>query len=308
MSGVRVVRNTAYLVAAFVGQKVLSFVYFTIVARVVGVEGAGKYFLAISLTTMFSIFVDLGLANVLVREVAKFPDKARSFLGNVLGLKIILAVLTVIATLITAHILNYHPETTLMITIACLVMVLDSIHLVLYAVMRGFQNLRYEAIGVVSGQAIIIASGTFFMLSGFPLYFLVVALLCGSTWNVLWGCLALVRKFKVWPSFRLDRTIIKFFWRITVPFALAGIFSRVYSYIDSVMLSKLVSENIVGIYGVAYKIAFAFQFMPMAFAAAMYPAMSEYYISDRRKLGYLLTAATAYLLLIVMPLSVGLAV
>ena len=33
MSESKVAKNTAYLVAAFVGQKILSFVYFTIVAR-----------------------------------------------------------------------------------------------------------------------------------------------------------------------------------------------------------------------------------------------------------------------------------
>jgi len=307
MSGGRVVKNTAYLVAAFVGQKVLSFVYFTIVARVVGVEGAGKYFLAVSLTTMFSIFVDLGLANVLVREVAKFPEKAKSLLGNVLGLKVILAALTVVAVLITARLLDYNEDTTLMITIATAVMVLDSVHLVLYAAMRGFQNLRYEAIGVVTGQVIIITSGTTFMLLGFPIHFLVVALLCGSTWNVIWGVLSLRRNFNLWPTFQLNRTVIKFFWGVTIPFALAGIFSRVYSYIDSVMLSKMISESSVGIYGVAYKIAFAFQFMPMAFAAAVYPAMSEYYIKDKDKLGQLLTVSMVYLLLIVVPLAVGVA-
>jgi len=307
MEGGKVVRNTSYLVAAFVGQKVLTFVYFTVIARTVGVEGAGRYFLAVSFTTMFSIFVDLGLANVLVREVAKFPDKAGKFLANVLGIKLILAALTVTAALVTAHILDYHPQTTLMITIACAVMVLDSVHLVLYAAMRGFQNLKYEAIGVVSGQAIIITIGSIFLYFEMPLQFLVVALLCGSTWNVIWAVWALKRRFGILPSFRVDSVMARFLWSVTVPFALAGIFSRVYSYIDSIMISKLISESAVGLYGVAYKIAFAFQFLPMAFAAALYPAMSETYITDRKKLGMLMTVSLNYLMLIAVPIAFGVA-
>ena len=89
--GGKVAKNTAYLTSAFVGQKVLSFVYFTIIARTVGVDGAGRYFIAVSFTTIWSVFVDLGLANVLVREVAKFPEKAQKLFANVLGMKIILA-------------------------------------------------------------------------------------------------------------------------------------------------------------------------------------------------------------------------
>ncbi|KPJ84675.1 hypothetical protein AMJ57_05735 [Parcubacteria bacterium SG8_24] len=276
----RVVKNTAYLVSAFVGQKVLSFIYFTVIARTVGVEGAGRYFVAVSFTTLFSVFVDLGLANVLVREVAKFPDKARQL----------------------------PEETVLMISVASVVMVLDSLHLIIYAVMRGFQNLRYEAIGVVSGQAATIIVGSIFLFLRLPLPFLVGALLCGSTWNVIWAWFSMVRHFGVIPSVRYDRTVIRFFWRVTVPFALAGIFSRVYSYIDSIMISKLISEAAVGLYSVAYKIAFAFQFIPMAFAAAIYPAMSEYFVSDRRKLRLVFTAAQIYLLLIVVPLAFGIAV
>lgn len=305
MAAEKVTRNTAYLTAAFVGQKLLSFLYFSIIARQVGVEGAGRYFLAVSFTTIWSVFVDLGLANVLVREVAKNTEKAGKLLANVLGLKILFAIGSVIAALVTSMLLGYPTETRVMIAIASVVMVLDSIHLVFYAVMRGFQNLKYEAVGVVSGQAWTITLGSIFIAMKMPLPFLVVALLAGSMWNVIWSAWAMRRYFGVGIGFSLDPVIVRFFWSVTVPFALAGIFSRIYSYIDSILLSKIISEAAVGVYGVAYKVAFAFQFLPMAFAAAVYPAMSEYYHSDREKLGMLFGATLKYLLVVAMPLAFG---
>ncbi len=305
MSEGKVAKNTAYLLTAFVGQKVLAFIYFTIVARAVGVEGAGRYFVAMSFTTIFSIFVDLGLSNVLVREVAKTPDRAREFLSNVLGLKVILSALTAAAVLVAARLLRFPAQTTLMISIAAIVMVLDGIHLVFYAVMRGFQNLSHEAVGMVTGQAITISAGLIFIFSGLPLPFLVVALICGSTWNVLWSGTRLAKHYGIWPRLALDRHVISFYWQVTVPFAVAGIFSRVYSYIDSVMLSKMVSETAVGFYGAAYKITFAFQFLPMGLAAAVYPAMSGYYVSDRDRLGKVLVTSLRYLMIAVLPLAAG---
>ncbi|MFA6603515.1 MAG: flippase [Patescibacteria group bacterium] len=301
----RVAKNTAYLLSASVGQKILAFIYFTIVARSVGVEGTGRYFVAVSFTTIFSIFVDLGLANVLVREVAKVPENAQKLLANVLGLKAVLGVLTVAAVLLVSRLIGYPAETRLLITVAAGVMVLDSIHLVLYAVMRGFQNLRYEAIGVVTGQAVIITTGIVFVLLKLPLVSLVIALLCGSIWNVAWAAWILNRQFGVKPILRFDEAVIRFFGQVALPFAFAGIFSRVYSYIDSVMLSRLVSEEAVGYYSVGYKLTFAFQFLPMAFAAAIYPAMSEYYVKDRAKLAAVFMTAIKYLLLVVVPLTVG---
>ena len=249
--------------------------------------------------------MDLGLANVLVREVAKFPENAQKLLANVLGLKAVLGVVTVAAVLAVARLIGYPPETRLLIAVAAGVMVLDSIHLVLYAVMRGFQNLRYEAIGVVAGQAVIITTGIVFVLLHLPLVSLVVALLCGSVWNVGWSAWIVNRKYGVKPHLRLDPPVIKFFWQVTLPFAFAGIFSRIYSYIDSVMLSRLVSEEAVGYYSVGYKLTFAFQFLPMAFAAAIYPAMSEYYVKNREKLAVVFITAIKYLMLVVVPLTVG---
>jgi O-antigen/teichoic acid export membrane protein len=288
-----------------VGQKVLAFVYFTIIARAVGVEGSGRYFVAVSFTTIFSIFVDLGLSNVLVREVAKFPDRAQKLLSSVLGIKSILAVLTAAAALITAKLIGFPAETRLLISVAAFVMVLDSVHLVFYAVMRGYQNLRYEAIGMLLGQVITITAGLTFILFRLPLVFLVVALVCGSSWNVLWSGFCLMRRYGVRPKLELDPATARFFWQVTVPFALAGIFARVYSYIDSVMLSRLVSEQAVGLYAAAYKMTFAFQFLPMAFAAAIYPAMSGFYVSDRTKLGQLFAASIKYLTAAVMPIAFG---
>jgi len=309
MSGSKVAKNTAYLVAAFVGQKLLSFVYFTIVARAVGVEGSGKYVVATSLTTIFSIFTDLGLANILVRETARLPERAESLLANVLGAKTVLSLASVAVVNLVAFMMGYDADVRLMVALASVVMTLDSVHLVFYAVMRGHQDLRNEAIGVVTGQLATITAGLGFYALRLPLPYLIVALLCGSAWNVLWSWYALSRRAHVRIRLAYDVSTFRFLWEATAPFALAGIFSRVYSYLDSILLSKLAVDaaTATGIYGVAYKLAFAFQFLPMAFAAAVYPAMSEYYVKDREKLASIFSTSFRYLALLVLPLAFGIA-
>src|SRR3989338_7496412 len=56
-----IAKNTALMTGASIGQRLIYFAYFTFVARMIGVEGTGKYFLALSFTTLFVIFVDLGV-------------------------------------------------------------------------------------------------------------------------------------------------------------------------------------------------------------------------------------------------------
>ena len=64
---------------ASVGQKIISFVYFTMIANHLGAEKTGKYFFALAFTTVFVVFVDLGLTSVLGRESAKQKENTVIF-------------------------------------------------------------------------------------------------------------------------------------------------------------------------------------------------------------------------------------
>jgi len=57
---------------------------------------------------------------------------------------------------------------------------------------------------------------------------------------------------------------------------------------------------------VSYKITFAFQFLPVALSASIYPVMSSWMITNREKIGELFVKAWRYLFLIVFPLTFGL--
>jgi len=77
-------QNTTYYTAALVFQKILAFVYFAFLARGLGVEDLGKYAFAFSFTTLFSVFVDVGMSSVLTREIAKDRSRAKEVLSNLL--------------------------------------------------------------------------------------------------------------------------------------------------------------------------------------------------------------------------------
>ena len=78
----RITANTSFFMVALIFQKLLSFVYFTILARSLGAEGIGQYFFAISFATMFSVLIDLGLSPVLIREVSKDEGNGRTSFGR----------------------------------------------------------------------------------------------------------------------------------------------------------------------------------------------------------------------------------
>jgi len=300
-----IAKNTSYLTLALILQKIISFTYFTLLARFLGPVDLGKYYFAISFTTIFAIFIDLGFANVLTREVAKEQNRASRWLGNVLSLKIPLSLLALVAVFIFINLLHYDPLTRTLVYISCISMVLDSFTTTFFSVIRGFHNLKYESITSVIFQLIVLIGGYTALLLGGGLVPAIGALALASLYNFFYSWIIVQRKIKIMVRFFYDQKIIKEILKISWPFAAYAIFQRLYTYLDSVLLSILAGDEQVGLYQVAFKIIFALQFLPMAFTASLYPAMSAYWQSSREQLAISFNRAMNYLIIISLPIIVG---
>ena len=303
-----IAKNTSYLTAALVLQKIISFTYFTLLARNLGPENLGKYYFAISFTTVFAIFIDLGLINVLMREVAKRKDRAQLLIGSVVAIKIPLALATVGVALLTIHLMGYPPITTHLVYLASICMVLDSFTTTFFAVVRGFHNLIYESISAVAFQVIVLILGLTAVYNGMNLLWIMSALVTASVFNFTYSSAVLWKKLGIVIKPIFDKVLIRSLIRLTVPFGLYALFQRFYMHFDSVLLSILAGDKQVGYYQIAFKIVFALQFLPLAFVASLYPAMSHYWINNREQLSISFERAISYLMIISIPISAGIAV
>ncbi len=296
-------RNTSYFTLALVAQKVISFLYFTFLARTLGPVNMGKYQVALSLTTIFSVLLDLGLASVLTREVARDKSRAEYLVRLVFGFKVLASLVVVGLVILSARAAGYPSLTLELVAIASVVMVLDSFTLSAYSTIRGFQNLFWESLGTVLMQAAIAVVGLSVSWFTHDVRAFMLALLSGVVLNTVFALRQLHVKFTLslrpllaWTGWR---TLFALAW----PFALAAGLTRIYGYLDQIMLSLLSGDAAVGVYSVAYKVTFAFQFIPTAFSASLYPAFSAYFVGDRASLRTLFSRAVAYLALIGVPVS-----
>ncbi|HLD31935.1 MAG TPA: flippase [Patescibacteria group bacterium] len=306
MNGDSIVRNTAYYTVASVGQKIISFVYFSLVARMLGPVDTGKYYFTLTFTTIFVVLVDLGLTNVLIREAARNKEKSQAYLANVLWCKLGLGVLTYILLVLAINLLGYPVEIRHLVYVSGLTMLFDSFHLSIYGLLRSLGSLKYEAAGVVGSQLLTLIIGTIALFTHQPIICLIAAFTVASLFNLIYALIILYQRYRLYFYPHLDPAILRPFLRIAFPFALAAIFARVYSYIDTVLLSKLASPEVLGWYSIPSKITYAFQFIPLALVAAVYPRFSEFFLVDRERLGKVFVQAIKYLAVIVLPLSVGL--
>lgn len=307
-----IAKNTMYYSLALVYQKVLGFVFFILIGRWLGVNDTGQYVLAISFAGLFFVLADIGLVKVLIRKIAQSPDNTAFLYSQVFSLKLILSFITAILITAGAWLMHYDPPLRQLIYLAGAAIILDSFSLINWGVFRGYHNTSHESLGIVGFQTIIVGLGVIFLFSGLGVLPLMVAFLLGSVFNFLFSQYKLKRILNITPRLSYSAQTNKTLVKAAIPFALAGVFASIYTLVDTVMLSKLgcngiaaICEQHVGWYGIAAKIILAFQFIPMALIASLFPAFSRQFAHEKEKLIPTFYDSFRYLAFIVIPVAVG---
>lgn len=300
-------KNAFLLTVASIVQKVIAFFYFAFIAKMLGDEALlGAYFLALALTTTIGVLDDLGMTSVIIRETAKERAGAKELFQNVLGWKLCAMPFTVLAAFLLPAILWFSPEATALVHLAVFVMLADTLSVMCYGILRGLQTVKYEAFGLFIGQLCTACFGGIALLvAGNNLSFLIIALVLGSVWNAVFAAIQVARALG-WDAFIPSSSMGTRPLRLGAMFFLAAIFVKIYSYIDSFTIKMVLGEGAVGVYSIAYKFAYAFQFLPLAFVGALYPAMSSQ-VADKGALKKTFLQAEWYLALLAAPIVFGLA-
>ena len=300
--------NVRNMTIASVGQKICAFVYFTILARYLGPEDVGKYVFTLSFAAIFVILIDLGLTSVLIREGARHKERLQKYISTIVYVKVPLGVLAYILMLCSVVFLGYSRQVVAMVGVAGITMFFDSLHMTFFGALRAHGDLRYEAYGMVGSQLVTVILGLLCVWFKLPLIYLVGVFTISSFLNVLFALVVVQRILHLSFVPRFDKATFVQVKKIAIPFAVAACAARVYSYIDSIILSKLAGDIAVGIYAIPYKITFAFQFIPLALIASLYPMFSKLFQENKEALAEHFAHAVQYLAIIVFPLAFGLGV
>jgi len=301
----KILKNTSYLTIAFVLQKVLSFIYFILIARSLGPVDLGFYDPAKSLIPILLILIDFSLSVVLVREIARTPEKTEEFLGNIISIKAIFAFFVILAMGLYT---NFSHHSTLIKTVLYLdaiIVVLDTFTLTFFAVFRGQQNMRFEALGMIGTQILTMSFGLISLKFHWGLPALFVAVGCGSIFNFIFSLLMLRIKAKIRLRPRWNASVLKMLLVTALPFAISAMFTKMYTYTDRYMLLWFAGQKYVGWYVTANKMTYAFEFLPSAFSASIFPAMSAFYLTSKIELAKTFEKAIRYLIILAIPMSLG---
>lgn len=300
----RVVKNTGLFFFAQIVSSVLTFFFFAYASRYLGPESFGVLSFALALTGIFGILNDLGLGQVTIKEIAKDKSLTAKYFGNVAVIKIILSVITFGLTALTINLLGYPEQTIQVVYLLGLSVACQAFSGLFNSIPQAYEKVEYSSFGQILNNGMMFAGALLvisqrFNIIGFAYVYLIV-----SAISLIYSFTVCIWKFAK-PKIEIDWN----FWKSTInealPFGLASIFAMLLHWIDTVMLSMMQGDAVAGWYNAAYRVFFVLLLIPSSFNVAIFPVMSNYYISSKNALKLIFEKSFKYLTIIAIPMGVG---
>jgi O-antigen/teichoic acid export membrane protein len=270
--------------------------------RYLGDVNLGKLTFAFALTNLTGLLADLGVTMYLTREVARDPASANKLTVNLMFMRVPLSLALAACTMLFARISGYDTVTRELVDTLSLGIVVVALSSVVNGTLQGLQQMKTIAITSVLTKVgyAVVAAALLLMGAG--------ALAVSIAW-VSVGALALVYSGIVLARrVRLSLSVSLSAWRTLLlaglPFFVWQAALLVYGQIDTVLLSFLTADAVVGWYAVAYRIVMIPVFIPTIVVTVIYPALSAA-TNDHRTFASIARRGVHVIALVSTPMALG---
>lgn len=300
----RIFKNMSWLLISQIITSICGFVWTILLARYLGVDNYGILGFAISITGILAIIDDLGISAHVVRHIATDYESAPKYVGNVIPLKIILAVINLIITPIVLIILKIDGYTIFITLLFTLEIIFKSYTNSLFGVFQAFEEGKYQGIGY---SLMNVSTLLFILISIYADLGLLGVSISYVLANILSFIYAyyILNKHIVKPKFEFDWEFCKKITLLSLPFAVTGVLYSIYYSIDLVMLTNLVGNYATGIYNATYKLISLLTLFYSVYTAVIFPVMSKFFKNDRKLLVMSYEKSIKYLMLLIIPIAVA---
>jgi len=295
-------KNSVWLGLAEIINKVLIFVLFIYVARILGATEYGKFNFAIAVMYLFSILPGFVSPEIVTRELSQDKDKEKEY-SDILSLKVLLGLGGTALLIISSFFLTSDPVVRKVIWILALYNLFGAPIDILHAFFRARQRMEYEsAIKIL--DAVLSVAFVFFVIFKFPsIVNLSYAYLAESF--VLLVVVVIFFHFKIHRlSFSWDRKIWEKIFSLSWPMALVVLITTAYNQTDSVIMGYLgqMTEN--GWYNAALRIT-KLTLVPVALLShSFFPVLSKFY-REKENLQKIWDFQTKIMIILALPLVAG---
>jgi len=301
----RVTKNTLAPIALSLVNKAIDMVFAMLMLRILGPVDAGKYYLAVVVTSWFDIFVNFGLNTLVTRDVAREKAQANRYLANSILLRIRLWAVS-IPILVLFFIVRFFTKpldgpTILAICLFGLGLLPSNISASFAALFNAYEKMEIPASVTTLTTLLKVSLGTMvlFLGGGYVGLAAVSIIVNLVTLAILY---LLVRKLLFHPHMEIDWAFQRKMFFDSYPLMINLLLATLFFKVAVLLLEWLIPDpRVLGWYSTAYKYVDAVGLVPAYFTMAIFPLMSRYAATDKDSLYRAYCLAIKVLLIIAIP-------
>ncbi len=295
------VKNTGIISLSAIIESAISYFVIVFISRYLGAGGLGRYSFAFAFVSIFFLFDDLGMSTVMVRDVSKNYALANKYLSAIQSTKLLLGLIAFAIYFISLFFIGKDELFTYLLIVG--------IWRFLAPLNGGFYILRIKHLAKqiaflrILDKVVMLAGVVLSLLFSDMLKAILITYLVARvvTVSLTW----LIARHHVSLKLTFDWPFIFSLLKKSYPFIFIGIFSMIYVKIDSVMLSFMQSDVIVGWYSSGYRLITLFNLFPSLLLTFGFPMLSRLIKKDKRSAKSAFEQLMYVALLIIIPICVG---
>lgn len=254
-----------------------------------GVEGIGMFTLAAAFAGVLAVIVNFGTSTVLVREIARYPERTADLVRSALVLRLFLGVaMTALGTAAT-YLLGYDSDVRLLIIISVAAGCFGQIGDVWASALRGREEFPKQNAAALAEKLIVSGASIGLVFLHAPLWAFAALYFAGYavSGTLCWRWLRALPTVSAErsESGATDKPPVSDLRNLAVagtPFVAALLFVSIYGDGSSALLmSKLTTLTAIGWFGFAKRIVGAAHMVPVAIAGALLPVLSRLHAENK---------------------------
>ncbi len=306
----KVARNIFTLVLSRVFAAVLVFIAYASLLRYLGTYASGQYQFVISYVMLFSVVIDFGISQLVIKKVSENITEAKKYLGHFFAVEFILAFVILAILSLIAYIARYDQVVLNAIYIAGLGMFLNALTIPHKSILSAHQDMH--KIAVINFFDSVINVTVIF--AAIVLHRGIVFLALVQVFNGLMHLLIyeiLIHRYVQKPQLlkflaALDFELVGKMFKAALPFGMLVGFSIVYNKLDVIVLAHIRGYAETGLYTAAYKFVDLLAFVPAVVSSSLYPFFSERLAAgENSAIKNALENYTRYMLALALPIAFG---
>lgn len=300
----RVVKNSSLLIVASIVTNLMMFLLTLFTARYLGTYNFGLISSALSVIGIFGVFCDFGLGMYAIQKVSRNHDLTSRYFGTAFILRLILSILTFLVYVVFTYFSGFTGNAFWVMFVVGLYMFFNSLTTFYYSLYQSNEQMHYQTIvnTVYSVGVFIVA--VFFIYINVDVVFIAAAYPIAMFFAFVLGYYF---KVKNYPKFTydLEKSFIKELVVNGIPFGITSIFTSIYFWIASIMLTFMSGSVAVGLFSSAQKLILVLSSVFMLISNAVFPIMSQLFVDDYEKLNALYQKMLKFMLILGVPIAIG---